>query len=224
MGTFRPAKSKYYAGQVLDPASGTHYDSDTGRPTAAPPRPPEAKLVQKLPDEEVEAEGPSVWVSVGKFALVYAVLLAFGLVLAHQAGPGPRAGTLGPGALIALCGVQFLAGLLMPVMRAVPWQDEDSDDVLTFIILTFVFGPIISIVIYCIVALMRQDANPAVAGLMLVAAVTRFGVEIAAGTLTGMRVMPWLGSFSIPILLINWTGLLGLIGWYMANLFHKLDE
>jgi hypothetical protein len=33
-GTFTPAKSKYYPGQVVDPVSGTHYDSDTGRPVA----------------------------------------------------------------------------------------------------------------------------------------------------------------------------------------------
>ncbi|HEV2471868.1 MAG TPA: hypothetical protein VGS41_04340, partial [Chthonomonadales bacterium] len=35
LGTFTAAKSRYYPGQVVDPVSGTHYDSDSGRPTSA---------------------------------------------------------------------------------------------------------------------------------------------------------------------------------------------
>jgi hypothetical protein len=220
IGTFRAAKSKYYDGQVIDPASGTHYDADSGAPTAAPlsgsrrlaPNAP--KVVEE--DEEEETEGPPLATLVLRWVAAFAALLAIMAGVAHQF-PHLSVG--------AMCVTVFLAAVLMPVMRAAPWQDDDSDDVVVFIILTVMFGPLISILFYIVLCAIRQDFAPAIAGLFLIAAAARLVDEAATGSLMTMRLLPWqTGHFDFRNIAIYWAGLIGLVGWYSANVFHKLDE
>ena len=71
--------------------------------------------------------------------------------------------------------------MLMPVMRVVPWQDEDSDDVLIYLLLTLIFGPAISLVVYGVLAAMRQSFNPAVFGMLGVTLLARVVTALAAG-------------------------------------------
>jgi hypothetical protein len=216
IGLFTPAKSKYYAGQVVDPVSGTHYDADTGKPTATAKKPE-----RRREDKEIEFNWDTAPVTMGKlvarFLGVFAILLAAGSAIAY----------LAPAAyVVPLLLVNFIGGLLLPVMRAVPWQDEDSDDVFLMIVLTLAFGPIVSLVIYSVLTAVRQDGNPAMLGVMGVAALTRIGIGMATGTLSAWwQLMPFpLTGWSATMMFVNWAGLVALVGWYFGNIFHKFDE
>lgn len=219
-GTFTPAKSKYYAGQVVDPVSGTHYDSDTGQPTAAPPKAetPADKKRSAGDDIEFEWHAPPVTMGhlVARFLGVFAILLCAGAAIAFFA----------PAAYVApLLLVNFIGAVLMTVMRVVPWQDEDSDDVFLMIVLTLAFGPVVSLIIYSVLTALRQDGNPAMIGVMGVAALTRLGVGLAIGKLGWWQLMPFpLTGFAVEMMFMNWAGLVALAGWYFANVFHKFDE
>lgn len=128
---------------------------------------------------------------------------------------------------------QFAGGLLLPVLRVVPWADEDSDDLIYFALLTLVFGPLISLVIYGVIGLIRQNANPALVGCMTVAALSWFTVMAATGNtstpanLSGT--MPFINTGGlngtlVEHLLLTWSGFIAIAGWYTAGIFHKLDE
>jgi hypothetical protein len=134
---------------------------------------------------------------------------------------------------IPLVVAQFCAAMVLPILRIVPWQDEDSDDLIYFILLTLVFGPIISLVIYAIISAMKQSANAGLMGCMIAAAAARIVVDLAIHVPVGQIVqnsMPLshLGSHLdanlIGMILKDWSGMLALAGWYFANVFHKFDE
>jgi hypothetical protein len=113
LGTFTPANSKYYAGQVLDPLSGTHYDSVTGQATSV--------TSQQQNDIILQWDDPiSTPLHFGRFALAFAGLL-IGMTLLARMLPDYAA--------IPLLVVMFAAGILLPVMRAVPFHSDDSDDI-----------------------------------------------------------------------------------------------
>ena len=210
VGAFRPAQSKYYSGQVIDAASGTHYDSESGKPTAAP-----LTAAERLRLEAADV-GPTLGFLVMRFVAVL-VLIAMGTFALVHARPSAT--------VLMIIVSEFALGMLMPIMRAAPWQDDDSDDVIVFVILTLVFGPFISLIMYAAWCAMRQDFSPAMVGLLLIAATCRLAVEAGAGTLLSMQMMPWaLGHFSPRLMFMGWAGLVGLAGWYAANMFHRLDE
>jgi hypothetical protein len=223
MGTFTAQKSKYYAGQVVDPVSGTHYDADTGKPTAGPlsgaqaTRP--AQPQKKQPDVVLKWDKtPQIPFStrLSKFLSIFAVILVITAVAAF----GMRELYAIPMVL-----ANFLSGLIMPALKLVPWHDEDSDDWLLFVVLTMVFGPFIPLVIYGVLWMLRQSGNPAILGCFVVSAVTRLVVELAAQTPSLSHFMPWQpGAFSIGLLFLNWAGVVTLAGWITGNVFHKLDE
>lgn len=216
LGTFQAQNSKYYAGTVVDPVSGTHYDADTGK--TADEAAQELRRRRKEPevvlhwDDEKSTQTNVLARYVGVFA---AVLVAAG-IWAHIT---PQLYVL------PLVIAQFVGALLMPVLGVAPWQDEDSDHVFIFVVLTFAFGPAVGLVIYGVVALLRQDANPAVLGCFAVAALSRIVCELSAGGLSFSQLMPFSSlTFDINAMAITWSAFAALAGWYMANVFHKFDE
>ena len=236
LGTFTPQKSKYYADQVIDPVSGTHYDAASGKPIQASP-PPSAvpseeekralERRQKIRKEKAIAEEYEE-AQASQKTLLLRYVVAFAVVLGVT---GIAAFFLKANYLytIPLIVGQFLGALLMPVMRVVPWADEDADD-LWFLIglmlisgFVMVCGPVIALIFYLVLGFIRQSVNPAVLGCFLVAACTRLVVEVAIGhfSLELFRPFVWNG---LPPLLINWAGLATAVGWYAAAPFHKLDE
>ncbi|MDW8208146.1 MAG: hypothetical protein RMJ43_09935 [Chloroherpetonaceae bacterium] len=220
LGTFTPAKSKYYPGQVVDPVSGTHYDAETGQVTSAPAATGEAAGATRTgKDIEIvwDEPQPTMWHLVARYAGVFAILLALG-VLAVTQNPGSFP--------IALLLTNFIAGMLLPVMRVVPWQDEDSDDVFLMLVLTVAFGPVVSLIFYSVLTALRQDGNPAIVGVLAVSMLTRVGLGLAAGNIQSWwHLMPFPAQgFTVGMMLINWAGLIALAGWYFGNVFHKFDE
>lgn len=223
MGTFTPANSKYYTGQVVDPVSGTHYDSVTGQATSAPAQ-------QKSDDIVLQWDDPnSTPLHIGRFAMAFVGLLIGMAALIHL---------IPAYAAIPLVVVMFAAGILLPVMRAVPFQSDDSDDLVWLILLTLLFGPAIGLLIYGIKAFLLRDMNIAVLGLLTVSFLGYVVFQLAApfapvtpdvqeGFFNVMKLAPpWsqVGRYGSVALLYNWAGLVAMAGWFVGNFFHKLDE
>jgi hypothetical protein len=218
LGTFTPAKSKYYSGQVIDPVSGTHYDSETGKATTATSA-ETTPNVAKTEDIVLNWDKPEVTMSavLGKFLGVFAIVLAVAVGIASLA---PTA------TVVALIVANFVGGLLLPVFGIVPWQDEDSDDAILMFLLSLMFGPVVSLIIYGGLTAIRQDGNAAVVGVLAVGALSHLVIRGLTGQIGSfMALMPFpTAGYSVSIMLLNWTGLFAMIGWFVANVFHKFDE
>ena len=215
LGTFNAQKSKYYADQVIDTVSGTHYDAASGRPTN----------VRKGPEPDVilnwdDAPSEPTTSKITRFILVYAAILATVGVFTFA---------FKPTAIALMCLGLFSAGLLAPVMRAVPWQRDDSDDVIWYALFTVIFGPAIGLIIYGVMGLMKQGVNMAMVGCFLITLTMHIIIYLALSPIYLIQFVPPLlqpgGTLHLNLLLVNaGTGLLTLAGWYFANFFHKLDE
>jgi len=223
LGTFTPANSKYYAGQVLDPLSGNHYDSVTGQATSATAQQKSADIVFQWDDPA------STPLHFGRFAMAFAGLLIGMAALVHL---------IPDYAAIPLVIVMFAAGILMPVMRAVPFQSDDADDLVWLVMLTLLFGPGIGLLIYSIKAFLLRDMNIAVLGLLSVSFLGYVVFQLAAplppltpdaneGFFNLIKLAPpWsqAGRYGYAAMLYNWAGLAAMAGWFVANVFRKLDE
>ena len=200
--------SKYYAGKTVEETTGIGMGDSTA-PRAAPPRP--AKTEPEF--DALEIPAATLWM---RFAgAMLGVLLVAG-ILAYA---------LRPNMLLPVILANFAGGMLLPLMRVAPWQDEDSDDAIFLFLLTLIFGPLVSLIIYGVIGMIKQMANPAVWGCFLVGALTRIVVEIASGQpvlqpLTPLQLHP----FNFIALVTQWGSLFGLAGWFVANTFHKLHE
>jgi hypothetical protein len=225
-GTNGMVQSKYYSGQMVDTISGTQYDAATGAVTSAAQPAPAAGNAQDIIfhwDDPDEAAAPML----GKFASIFVmVLVVCGLVANFL-----------PDAWVApLCISTFLGGMLLPVFRVIPWQDEDSDDAVILLLLTLTMGPAVGLACYCVICLIRQEWNSSAIGCMGVAVVSRIVMELCAkhGFSLPMVNVPWVQpppaatpeeSVSLPAnIMICYTALLAMAGWYIANVFHKADE
>lgn len=214
LGTFTPSKSKYYAGQVIDPASGTHYDSATGQPTA----PPVSMVKKKDIDDDLVVPPASQTLLIIRYFAVYACILMAAAFAAHS---------LPAYYSIPMIVALFLGGMLMPILRVAPWQRDDSDDVYIFVILLLIFGPVIGLFIFGVFGIMRQSANPAVVGCFIIGILAHITIMLAVQSSPLTLGPPWLqvgGHFSLMLFVLNWSALAAVAGWYCANFFHKLDE
>jgi len=223
LGTFTPANSKYYAGQVLDPLSGTHYDSVTGQATSVTSHQTNDEILLQWDDPISTPQ------HFGRFALAFAGLLIGMTVLTHL---------LPDYAAIPLIVVMLAAGILLPVMRAVPFQSDDSDDMVWLVMLTVLFGPGIGLLIYSIKGFLLRDMNIAVLGLLTVGflgyVVFQLGMPLPPmtpdaneGIFNVVKLAPpWsqVGRYGYTALLYNWVALVAMVGWIVGNVFHKLDE
>ena len=215
--------SKYYGDMMVDTIAGTTYNASGEVSSAAPIPGATAPPIIFHWDEPTQNLGPLLAKYIGSFI---GVLLVCGLV----------AGFLPDAYVAPLCFATFLGGMLLPVCRLIPWQDEDSDDVVWLLILSLVFGPAIGLVIYGVVCALRQEANVSVFALLGVAFVSRVIIELCAqhGFAMVMVNPPWvqppaaatpeLSMSLVASIFTSWTSLLAMAGWYIANVFHKADE
>ncbi len=127
----------------------------------------------------------------------------------------------------------FAGGMLLPIMHVTPWADEDSDDLVWFVLLTLLFGPVVSLIIFGLVALVRQEFNPSILGCFIVAGLARVVGELASGGVGIHHLISATSPFGslghidahlVEMLLLNWAGFAALAGWYAAGSFHKEDE
>ncbi len=210
--------SKYYPGKTIEETTGIGANEYV--PPPVPESAPKPKYNKKKtePDLHIEWVQPevssaAVW---GKFAAALAGVLAV---------CGALALGLKGNILLPLLLANFAMGVLIPVLRVGPWQDEESEDSIFLVLLTLIFGPFVSLTIYGVMSAVKQMTNPAVLGILITAAITRFALGVISGPFTLSMMTPLQsGHFSLAILLLQWGGLVGMIGWVFANFFHKLHE
>ena len=223
LGTFTATNSKYYTGQVVDPASGTHYDSATGQATSSAP-------AQRAEDVVLQWDDPvSTPRHIGRFAMAFAGMLIGMAGLVHL---------IPDYAAIPLVVILFAAGILLPVMKAVPFQSDDSDDLVWLVLLTLLFGPSIGLLIYSIKAFLLHDMNIAVLGMLAISFLGYLVFQLAAplppvtpdageAFFNMMKLAPpWtqVTRYGYAALLYNWVGIVTMVGWFVGNVFRKLDE
>ncbi len=216
-GSITAVKSKYYQDVVVDPVSGTHYDLITNKATA------ELNPVKRRAHEDDEDDEPTEWdypKRVRWFLFIYATILVMtGAAAFFNQKPY----------WIALFVSNLLVGVILPVSKVVPWQDEDPDDVGWLFVGTLAVGPVAAFCIYGAYSLLRRATNYAIVGCLAVSVCTRIVVELSTGSPT-MRwlLVPWSGNYgTVPIaqvFYVSWAGLFTMLGWYLGNIFHKLDE
>lgn len=226
LGTFTAANSKYYTGQVIDPASGTHYDSATGQATSTTgPQKPEEIVLHW--DDETNPVGTTQ--QIGRFALAFLGLMLAMAGLTHLVPDY---------AAVPLLVAMFAAGILLPVMKAVPYQSDDSDDLVWLILLTCIFGPGIGLLIYGIKGVLLRDMNMAVLGLLTVSFLGYVVFQCVAplppvtpdageSFFNFMKLAPpWsqVTRYGYAALFYNWVAIVAMVGWFVGNVFHKLDE
>ncbi len=212
MGAFQAQKSKYYADQVVDPVSGKHYDAETGQTTDTPVELKEDIAVNDQADQ-----------------LRQTGIYAIGLVATILVGV-PFVRAIPEWYLLFLAVSNVAAGMAMPVLRVVPFGEDDSSDVPWAIPLILILGPIVGGMAYGVVAVMRSDANPAVVGIFITYLLLRFPLQFAAGTGVAealqslMPVTPPPNGDWGTHLALQWLPFATMVGWYMAAMFHKPDE
>jgi len=204
IGTFTAQKSRYYPEKVYDPVSGAHYDADTG--VAEPP----PKVGEDF-DRDVEPIYP-----LNQLAINLAILIGLAVV-------GALTVQRQPDWYLSLLGVtNFLAGMVMPMLRTVPFGDDDSTDIGVVIGLILILGPFVGAVLYFFICFVKQDFSPGMVGVFVSYLVLRFALDAVLGVPI-MKIMPWyeftpetIGAQIMPFVTIA--------GWYAADIFHKPNE
>lgn len=212
LGTFRAQKSKYYPDQVVDPVSGHHFDAETGETTDTP-----AEVKEDILFDERAA--------LLRQSAIYLAGLAVAVVLFAFASR-----ILPQWYLAFIAALNVAAGMAMPPLGVAPYGEDDSSDVALAIPLILVLGPIVGGMAYGVIALMRQDANPAIVGVFVTYLLIRFPLQLAAGADLAESLQS-LVPFSPPPsgnwgshLALQWLPFATIAGWYMASFFHKPDE
>jgi hypothetical protein len=203
MGAFQAGKSKYYADKVFDPVSQTHYDADSG--TAE----------QTLPDVVIVTEETNDLRQLGVFAGVFAVVLVGAGIVGHF---------LPQSYLITLAVSTFAAGLLLPVLRVVPFMADDSTDLPIALALTLICGPFVGAMFYGVLWIIRGEANPAIVGIFLSYLLSRITLDIATGRSLMDLFTRMLPELNVTSFLANWMPLAGILGWLSADPFKRPDE
>jgi len=204
IGTFQAAKSKYYGDQVLDPVSGAHYNADTGKTTDAPAEP-----IEKVETNDLT--------QLGIYAGVFVVLL----LIVYGIGASAVHGSIG-GYFAVLAISSFIAGILLPTLRVVPWPRDDPEDVGWAMGLIPLFGPFAGTMGYGVLGVVRQDVNPAILGVFITSLLLRIVLDLATGH-SFSRMVPF-SEMSGLVLGAQIMPFVTLAGWYAAEVFHKPDE
>ncbi len=201
LGTFSAQKSKYYADKVLDPVSGAHYDADTGEPE-----------VEEVAPIEVEEVNMPMQVTINLVLL--AGIAAVAALFVH----------LNKDLYLAVMVVSnLLAGMMMPLLRTVPFGEDDSSDLPIFLGCTLLLGPFVGALVYGILCFLKQDANPAIVGAYLSYLVIRVAMDVSIGQ-SITKLLPF-NDTSWQIMVVQMVmPLVTVAGWYAAGMFHKPDE
>ena len=230
-GTADRASRPVAARPPVDMSGDVAIGTVTARPGAIPDTPTSEPQLTKtdaerkaIVDAALADDGPTPMALLTRYLGVFAgILLATGILsfILKRFYIAPM--------LIAM----FVSALLLPIMRVTPWADEGSDDLVWFALLTLLFGPVVALIIYGVMALARQDFNPSILGCLTVAALVRVVAELASGGVALGHLIQATSPFSslghidarlVEMLLLNWAGFVALAGWYAASSFHKEDE
>ena len=128
------------------------------------------------------------------------------------------------GAYFGVLGIaSFAAGMLMPVLRVVPWSKDDTEDIPWVLGLTTLFGPFAGSMGYGVLGVVRGgEFNPAIVGVFLVSLLLRIVIDLASGHPLS-KLVPF-AEMNAAVLVAQVMPFVTLAGWFAAEVFHKPDE
>jgi hypothetical protein len=115
----------------------------------------------------------------------------------------------------------FLVALLMGVTGAIPSYDDAIADCAIVLVISLLLGPLLALIVYFVVGLIRQEMNPAVTALLLSNIVVRslLGVAFQSSADT-LSLLAMYGMFS---LLLFVTVIASFAGWLMSGFFRPVN-
>ena len=105
---------------------------------------------------------------------------------------------------------------------AVPSYSDAYFDVAIMLVVTFLFGPIIALAVYLIVALIKQECNTAVVGLLALQIVLFQGLSLAFVSSGGA--MKQIGSLMMFGLMNGFAVFVAFLGWLLSSFFRPVGE
>jgi len=204
LGTFQAAKSKYYSDKVQDPISGAIYDADTG------------KAEEKLAVDKIIIEETNDLKQLGINIVVLLVISAI------AAGIGSAL----PTGYIAIMGITcFIAGIIMPILRSVPFMADDAADIALALGLMLILGPFVGFIAYVVLAVVRGgDFNPAMIGVFASSVIVRLAIDLGSGKPLGDFVTNIIPQLTFENYAVRSMPIITLIGWMCGDIFKKHDE
>jgi hypothetical protein len=116
----------------------------------------------------------------------------------------------------------FVLALTMGATGAVPSYDDSYFDVTIMLVVTFLFGPIIALVVYLITAAIKQECNGAVVGLLALQILVFQGMAMAFASNT--EAMKHVGAFMLFGIMQFFAVFVGFIGWLLSSLLRPVGE
>jgi len=116
----------------------------------------------------------------------------------------------------------FLAGLMLSSARVIPSFDDAYTDVGISLAVALFFGPLIALIAFVVIGLVKQEMNGAVITLLLTFFVVRYLTAFVFQSVTdvGMRL-----SMFVAFAVTNTLALLlTFAGWICGSFFRPLDE
>ncbi len=124
--------------------------------------------------------------------------------------------------LVVTCIDLFVLGMFMGIFRAVPTFDDDYTDVTVVLIVCVMFGPMLALMGYGILCLIRQDSNPAVFALFLLYYFVSISIGLAfQSSINSLSLIVGFGMFHLLGFLVVF---LCFAGWLCSSFFIPLDE
>lgn len=123
--------------------------------------------------------------------------------------------------LITMGVANFASCILMPLIGVAPFGEDDSEDFALGLGLFLIMGPLVGGIIYSVIGMIKQSANPGIIGVFLTYLIIRLNLDLFLHKSLQMM-LPLQGGVAgyAPQALI----LAGIAGWYAAGIYHKHDE
>ena len=115
----------------------------------------------------------------------------------------------------------FLVGLLMGASTAIPSYDDAFSDCAIVLVVCLFFGPVLAMIVYVIIGLVRQEFNPAMNGLLGGHVIVRSALSFAFMSNPGAPAM--FATFGLFSLMSFFTVLVTFGGWILSSLFRPFE-
>ena len=116
----------------------------------------------------------------------------------------------------------FVLALAMGATGAVPSYDDSHFDVAIMLVVTFLFGPVIALVVYLITAAIKQECNGAVVSLLALQILIFQGMMMVfAGNAEAMK---HIGAFMLFGFMQFFAVFVGFVGWLLSSFLRPVGE
>ncbi len=116
----------------------------------------------------------------------------------------------------------FVLSLILGATGAVPSYDDSYFDVTVMLVVTFLFGPLIALVVYLITAAIKQECNGAVVGLLALQLIVFQGMTLAFASNTDA--IKHIGMFALFGFTQFFGVCVGFLGWVLSSFFRPVGE